>query len=177
MDSSINMDEYKNLLELAKKSTFEPTGEEILNHATMQPPFVPLRSALNLRDLGLIPDSPISPGKLFRSGALHFLTPEDHAALRNTYGIKKIFDLRFDSDREKDPAPTIDGIETVWLPRATDPCPTNTADFEGDGFIPAFVKMYNDILQVQVNAYRAVMLELRDNLDATILFHCTGLYP
>jgi len=168
------MNEYNNLLELAKKPTDEPIGEEILNHAAMQPPFVPLHSALNMRDLGFIPDSPIPPGKLFRSGALHVLTPEDRATLRNTYGIKKIFDLRFDHDREKDPAPTIDGIETIWLPRAVDPHPTNITDFVGDGIIPAFVKMYDDILRVQVNAYRAAMLELRDNPDATILFHCTA---
>lgn len=167
--------EYNNLLvlEIAKMPITTVLDKAIVDHATLQAPFVALPSALNMRDLGLIPDSTIQPKQKYRSGSLHNMTAEDLAALRDTYGIKTVFDLRKETERVKGPSPEIKGVRIVWVSPAIEPYQLDLERFVGDS-VMEFVRMYDDILRVQANAYRGIMEALRDDPEATILFHCSG---
>ena len=58
---------------------------------------IPLAGCLNFRDLGGYPTADggqVRWRQLFRSDALHLLTPEDVAQLRDALGIGCVIDLR-----------------------------------------------------------------------------------
>lgn len=58
---------------------------------------IPLEGCLNFRDLGGYPTADghtVRWGRVFRSDALHLLTPGDVARLRDTIGLRAVIDLR-----------------------------------------------------------------------------------
>lgn len=93
--------------------------------------------------------------------------------------MKTIFDLRSFSEREKDPSPDIEGVETVWVPSKADGSEEllknlKPRDFvENDG-VDGILNMYRDILHTYKNAFRRVLVYMRDFANGGILFHCTG---
>lgn len=77
----------------------------------------------NTRDLGGYVTSDgksIKPHKLLRSGNLSKLSAEDAAVLTGTYGLKKVVDLRTESEQLQKPDFVIEGVEYISLPLATD---------------------------------------------------------
>ncbi|CZR70062.1 uncharacterized protein PAC_19963 [Phialocephala subalpina] len=153
-------------------------------------PFISIPEALNLRTIS----SPtLKPNLLFRSGSLSHLSPAVLAPLKSTYGIRAIFDLRSKAEREKNPSPEIEGIETVWIPSTADFGPKILSKEEEEGaekpkqvleaakvedFIQnegkeGYVKMYGNVLETHAGAYKAVFQRLRDG-GGGVLFHCTA---
>lgn len=56
----------------------------------------------------------VGRGRVFRSGELAELAPEDHEALR-TLGVRLVCDLRSEVEREARPSVWPEGLDTEWL--------------------------------------------------------------
>jgi len=117
----------------------EPLDPSYVENVLSNPPFIKIPGVINVRDLGgypsiEFPDKCTRPRFLFRSAELSNITeegahPHTHSScffsyaysgkeqLRNL-GIRKVFDLRSDTEMEKysAPLPTIEGIEIVRAP-------------------------------------------------------------
>jgi hypothetical protein len=146
----------------------------LLTSALTTAPFIPLSGSLNLRDLGLLPSSPIKKGLLFRSGTLHTIPEASRSSLHTNLGITKIFDLRHDQERAQWPEPEVDGIEQIWLRSDTPPARDDPSVFVADGGIPGFVHMYRGLLKLYAPQYRVILEHLRDHPGEPILWHCTA---
>jgi protein tyrosine/serine phosphatase len=165
------------LIDLAEISSIritEAIPQDILAASLATPPFVPVEGSLNLRDIGLLPNSPIKPGILFRSGSLHTIPDPSIAKLHLDLGITTIFDLRHEQERTQWSEPTIEGVQSVWLKSTTPPAPLNPASFEAEGGIPGFVNMYRGLLKLYAPQYRIILEHLRDHPADPILWHCTA---
>jgi hypothetical protein len=168
----------QDLLTLSQTEVFTPIPASTLHSVLSNPPFVPVPDTFNVRDLGLIPGSPIRPGLVYRSGGfLRGLSPEGAAAISGTLGVKKMYDLRSVREHERQPDPEIQGVEGVWVKPGEEDAVVGLADFvEGEGE-KGYVLMYLDVLKVYRGAIRAVLEGVRDGRgEEGILFHCTGEY-
>lgn len=82
-------------------------------------PFAPeLTGGCNLRDLGGYGTGDgrtVAHGRLFRSGVLAYLTPQDHARLA-TIGLRTVIDLRRPDEIEAEPTRWPRPVETIAFP-------------------------------------------------------------
>lgn len=173
---------------LCKISVRDTLPEAEVSRVLQAHPFIPIPGALNLRTIS----SPtLKPNLIFRSGSLAHLSPAVLTPLKDTYGITTIFDLRSKQEREKSPSPDIPGIETIWIPSTTGFGPkllgkelveeapkqvleaARVEDFVKNEGKEGYVKMYGNVLETHVNAYKSVFERLRDG-DGGVLFHCTA---
>jgi hypothetical protein len=123
------MDPSRDELVSALKEPFDkPLPEPIRNKVLSQLPFVTIPGSFNARylssDLSLLEEptqfsSSIKPNYVYRSGALAYLKSEGKDAIRQL-GIKLIFDLRSEKERESEPDPAVEGVEAVWYPNTKD---------------------------------------------------------
>jgi len=144
-----------------------------------QHPFLPIPGALNIRDISVPPY--IRKGLIYRSGALEHITPAGKSSLIEQYGIRTIYDLRTRAERNNGPSPDFEGAKTLWIPSTAD---SGTGvrvmnNIEPKNFIEedgkmGFLKMYTSILESHKDAFRAVLLHLRDREEGGVLFHCKG---
>lgn len=108
------------------------------------------------------------------------MTPAAESSLAKAYGIRTIFDLRSLAERNRHPSPNIEGIETRWIPSTTDARilmlkkEDSKNYFEEDGK-KGYLKMYTNILESYKDAFREVLVYLRDEKESGVLFHCTGV--
>jgi len=160
---------------LARTDIEELIDTDTLHSILASPPFLPLPSALNIRDLGRIESSPIAPGLIYTSGFITLLSPDDQASLRDTYGVKRIYDLRTKLEREQLPEPEIEGVESVWVDTELNPM-SHLADFALEDGVPGYLKLYLDIIEVHAAALGKVLKDLAtlEEEDGAVLFHCTG---
>jgi hypothetical protein len=140
-----------------------------VNQVLTSPPFISLPGALNIRDLGLLPGSPIPPGLLYRSGAIHSIPPSS----LSTLGIKAIFGLRSKSECEMQPNPEVEGVENFWFSPTRNPSSRDMHAFIENGGTSAYTAMYLEILDIHAPSIKAVLEWLKDGKGA-MLFHCTG---
>jgi protein tyrosine/serine phosphatase len=98
-----------------------PIPQSTITKLLSSPPFHPIASLFNFRDLSGLHSYPtaIKPGMAYRCGTLENLSPEGIKALQDL-GIKTIFDLRSLVERNTFPTQHIAGIENVWTPSTTD---------------------------------------------------------
>lgn len=123
------MEPSRDKLVSALKEPFdEPLPKAVQDKLLNQPPFVKVPGSFNARylssDLSLLEEptqssSSIKPNYVYRSGALAYLKPQGKDAIRQL-GIKSIFDLRSEKERESEPDPAIEGVEAVWYPNTKD---------------------------------------------------------
>lgn len=89
---------------------------------------LPLKKVKNCRDLQSTKNSPIKPGRLFRTGRLGDATEEDQKLLFQELGMKTLVDLRSPTELKDDPALMADLFadftNLVWVEngRAKDGC-------------------------------------------------------
>ncbi|POS74583.1 hypothetical protein DHEL01_v207025 [Diaporthe helianthi] len=183
------------LRSLAETDVRNPIPASILMAALQTPPFVVVPGTFNTRDLGLLVSkedarghgdgSPgaggtIRPGFIFRTGGLEALarSADGQAVLRDTLGVKRIFDLRSREEHAKSPDPALEGIEGIWLGRGVDGAEDNPmldvglfAEAKGE---KGYVDMYLDILNKYRGSFRAVLASVRDRPGEPIMFHCTA---
>ncbi|KAJ5091075.1 hypothetical protein NUU61_005945 [Penicillium alfredii] len=170
------------------KSIPAPTLQEALSTS----PFLsqPIEGTFNLRDLGALPGSPISPGLFYRSGHLSSLSAEGKERLRDELGVRLVLDLRYEVERISKPAPDIPGVEIVWIPPVGMGTPADLARFtsnseNGDGGDRGFTEMYLELVELYAPVYKWVLSYLRDHYSTPsspegngsgrgILFHCTA---
>lgn len=179
---------------LAETDVREPIPASVLLAALQTPPFVVVPGTFNTRDLGLLvgPSEEegkdgargvrgvIRPGFIFRTGGLEALarSADGQAVLRDTLGIRRIFDLRSREEHARTPDPIVEGVEGVWLGDGVDGAEDNpmlNVDLfaEGEGE-KGYVHMYMDVLDKYRGAFREVLASVRDRPGEAILFHCTG---
>ena len=100
-----------------------PIDEQIETAQVQQvlssPPFVQIQGTFNARDLSFH-NRQLRQGFAFRTGTLENVTAEGAAVLRDVLGIKKVFDLRSVRERERSPAPVIEGVDMVWVSSSLD---------------------------------------------------------
>ncbi len=94
-----------------------PLDPTTVTNILSKPPFIAIPGALNLRDLGLLPNSPIPPGLIYRSGAINGISAKDLASLN----IRMILDLRSLREVLRDPTKAVDGVENVHVEAARVP--------------------------------------------------------
>lgn len=134
----------------------------------------------NFRDLGGYgPRSKggLRPGIVFRSANTSTVTEAGIEAMRSL-GIKTVFDLRSETERERVGTARIPGIEVRWTPvfQKQDSSPAALAKRYSHFFDPTagFEQAYREILSKGGPAYREIMLHLRDRPHDGILIHCTA---
>lgn len=177
---------------LLATSIREPLPEAAVEQYLASPPFIPVPHALNLRTLS----SPhlLAPNRIFRSGALGHLPASVLGTLRTTYNITTIYDLRSRREREWNPSPDIEGVETIWIPSTSDisgaALPSGDAEavekpkqvisdtkpadvVEKNGQVVS-VKIDQNVLKLYKEAYRAVFQRLMEPDTGNVLFHCTA---
>ncbi|KAF9077067.1 protein-tyrosine phosphatase-like protein [Rhodocollybia butyracea] len=163
----------------------EPLDPTYVEDVLSRRPFVPIAGVINVRDLGGYP-SDIHPGKctkpgfIYRSAEVAGITEEGKEQVRSL-GIKKIFDLRSDTEIEKynSPLPTIEGVELVHAPvfQTEDYSPEMMArryKLYASGKTEAFMELYSQILDHGGPAFGAILLFVRDHPNDAFMFHCTA---
>jgi hypothetical protein len=80
---------------------------------------MPLEKVKNCRDLASVQNSPIKPGRIFRTGRLGDATEKDQALLLNELKITTLVDLRSPTELKDDPALMADVFKNftdiLWL--------------------------------------------------------------
>lgn len=166
--------EREELAKLALTDIQEPLTAETVEQALKSPPFIPIPSALNLRDIGLSTPGKIKPNLIFRSGALTSWPGSSKALLATQYHVTTIFDLRHERERQRMPSPVIQGIETVWVPPSATPNPVKLEDYIPNGGTTGFADMYEEVATIYAPAYSGILRHVIEKPKDPFLFHCTA---
>lgn len=153
---------------------------------------IEIPSLPNLRDVGGYPTrdgGAIRSGVLYRSAGLGRMTDEDAVAFA-ALGVRTVFDLRTDAERELAPDRVPDGVALVALDvlgdhRAAAPArlqrvfadPASAPDLLGEGRAEqALLEAYRDIvlLPSAQSAYRRFFTQLLADGASPALVHCTA---
>ena len=141
-----------------------------LKPALATPPFVQNCPLLNVRDLGLVPDSGIRPGLVYRCG---MMSDDVETATWLQNNVKAIFDLRHAAEAARMPDPQPEGVQYVRLETVGKFDRLNLEEFgEGDGSA-AWKKRYLEILELYAPTIQAVLAHLRD-AGTPFVIHCGG---
>lgn len=159
------------LLELAETDVLSAIPQTVFTPIISQPPFLIVPGTFNVRDIGQVPGSPIRAGYVFRSGSLEGLHEDGFTLLADRLGVKRIFDLRTQLEREKHPEPSFPGVEFIWIPNSYVNV-VNLADFIGNGGADGYCKMYMGMMEAYAPTFRAVLEHVRDRPGEPFLFHC-----
>ncbi|ANB14997.1 hypothetical protein AWJ20_2616 [Sugiyamaella lignohabitans] len=156
---------------------------EINKYSGVVPRWKDVEGVANFRDFGgykssKFPSQSVRSGLLFRSANLSLATEKGKSVMTNELGIKTIFDLRSESERERMGAASIPGAEVRWVPvfQKQDSSPEEIARRYQHFFDPmtGFEQAYKEILTKAGPSYRQIMLHLRDRPNDPIVIHCTA---
>ncbi|KAJ5856223.1 uncharacterized protein N7529_010167 [Penicillium soppii] len=151
-----------------------PIPEALATKITSLPPFIPIQGVSNFRDLSH-DDNKLRPGFVYRSGNLSDIMDSGKSIIASELGITTIFDLRNEGERQKAPAASIPGVDTIWMPYGARPATLNLRDFAGeDKGSLGFVKMYTGILEAAKPCFTEVFNHIKDNPDDPFIFHCSA---
>ncbi|KAI0012484.1 protein-tyrosine phosphatase-like protein [Xylariaceae sp. FL0662B] len=162
------------LLRLSETDVSQEIPKEQYGPVIYSPPFVYVDGTFNTRDLGLVPDSPVRAGFIFRSGALGALTDNGKAVLEGKLGIKRVFDLRSPEERGLQPDPALDGIENTWIQSSRPDSTPDLDTFVSGGGEEGYREMYLEVLDVYQASWRAILDHIRDRPADPFLVHCTA---
>ncbi len=98
-----------------------------------------LDNLVNTRDLGGYTNKEgrhIKPKRLIRSAALYDASANDVKRLVEDYNLRRICDFRDKSECERQPDPTLEGVENMWLPIFEQRTGTITREEEWDSSDP-----------------------------------------
>lgn len=141
-----------------------------------QPRRIPFEGAKNFRDLG---GYPVPGGKstrwrlVYRSGRLHNFTEADLESF-GRLGVRAIFDLRGDTERELEPDP---------VPSVHFPVLDELASEEGVGIMrattareaeEAVARIYTGLLRRRARVYGQLLTSLADPANRPAVVHCTA---
>jgi protein-tyrosine phosphatase len=143
------------------------------------PLWLPLSTALNLRDVGGLPvagGGSVRPRTLLRSGSLRQLSPADAATLVAEYGLRTVVDLRTPDELAADGPSTLAkaGVATAHLPLISD---VDDAVLKAQGD--------SDAVRVLTEAYQAFLDQRGEHLvtaarlvawtgSGSVLVHCAA---
>lgn len=146
-----------------------PIPSRTLDIALNNLSFLPIPNAINIRDLGGLPSSPIRSGLIYRSGAIHPVDPSSLTSL----SLSLILDLRSDREIHRNPNPSIPGVQKISLPGTRAPSPINMTDFIPNAGADGYAAMYMEILEIYAPSFKRALEWLRDE-QTPMLFHCTA---
>jgi protein-tyrosine phosphatase len=137
--------------------------------------WLPLTTALNLRDIGGLPapaGAHTRPGVLLRSGSLRLLDADDARALIVDYGVHTVVDLRTPQELAADGPSRLAGLgaATVHLPLITD-LDRSMHNLEGAA-APALAAAYQSILHHGRRHLVTVARLLGWSGSGALLVHC-----
>jgi protein-tyrosine phosphatase len=134
---------------------------------------IELQGAYNFRDVGDLRagDKVVVTGRVFRSDALHRLTPADVAVLE-PLGIAHVFDLRSASEVGRDGIGAFCESRHVHVPLVERTL--NPFDPEIDWTRVDLRERYVEMLVMGGAAIRAVLEAAASNDGGAIVFHCAG---
>lgn len=143
---------------------------------------IPLEGAMNFRDLGgyrTADGSRTRWGRVFRSDGLHGLTEADRRELA-VLGLRTVYDLRRDVERERHPSPPLDGsVRSVVLtigeaaeqPELLDLMLAGQITEADDDFM---VEVYGKIVADHAMTFGVLLSALASPDALPALFHCTA---
>jgi protein-tyrosine phosphatase len=144
---------------------------------------VPLAGALNVRDLGGYATTEgrrTRWGQVFRADALSALTPEDREAIA-ALGLRAVFDLRRDSERERAPNVVLGGdVRSIVLamggaaaegPELMDQVMAGEITSIDDDFM---IEVYAELLASHAVDFGTLLGSLVEPDGLPALFHCTA---
>lgn len=138
------------------------------------PPFIPTRSLINIRDAGAVQGSALRKGHIFRSGLLQGAAQDPEALAWLGSHVTRIFDLRRAEEVAKAPDPDVAGVENVWFaPEGQYPTPKLEGFADGDGSA-GWKEQLLSIAITHSPIIRAVLEHVHDRPTEGFLFHCTG---
>ena len=152
----------------------EPLSVEDLMPALTSAPFIPSRSLFNLRDLGTVPGSALTPTRIYRSGYLETASKDPEALAWLAGHVRRVFDLREDGERQRSPDPTVPGIETVWFEPEDGYNMPSLDEFAADGGRTAWKAEYMNCVLAYRPTIKALLEHVRDRPTEPVLVHCTG---
>ncbi|KAH8730194.1 protein-tyrosine phosphatase-like protein [Phaeosphaeriaceae sp. PMI808] len=158
-----------NLDALLQTDMNTPISPSIIQQILSKPPFIPIPGAVNMRDLGLLPSSPIPPGLIYRSGATHHIDPTELKSL----GVKMIVDLRSEREVLRDADPRIEGIQNVWIEGTKAPSRINLATFIQGESAKAYAELNSEVLEIYAPSIKKALEWIRDGMGP-MLVHCTA---
>ena len=137
---------------------------------------VPFEGIQNFRDLGGYPTvdgRTVRWGEVYRADALHKLTEADLASFRGL-GVRTVFDLRGDAEREEFPGP----FESIHLPivgrpEGAEPLPPDP-ELTTDGGERMLRDMYVGALTHSAAKFGVLLTALADPARRPAVFHCHG---
>lgn len=159
------------LLLLCRTPMSTPISSASLTATLSAPPFIPIASSLNIRDIGRFPSSPIPATLIYRSGTL----PSSPSPL-STLNISLILDVRSARETLASPEPIIPGAQNAWIEPVRRPVSVDLAAIAKNGGREVYIAMYMDILDVYRRSWRVGLewvLNWREG-DGGIVVHCTG---
>jgi protein-tyrosine phosphatase len=145
---------------------------------------VPLEGASNFRDLGgyrAVDGGRTRWGLVFRSDALHRLTVED-AALVGRLGLRVVYDLRRDVERERMPSVALPDGDVRRVILAIGGAAGETREITDQIFAGEFAAITDDFLvdaylrmaENDAPTFATLLTGLTDSDGLPALFHCTG---
>jgi hypothetical protein len=168
------IDESEQFSKVLNTDITTPIPEAMVTKITSLPPFIPIQGVSNFRDLSH-DDNQLRPGFAYRSGNLSDITDSGKSIIASELGITTIFDLRNEGERQKAPAASIPGVDTIWVPYGARPATLNLRDFSGeDKGSAGFVKMYTGILEAAKPCFTEVFKHIKNCPDDPFVFHCSG---
>ncbi|KGO58874.1 Protein-tyrosine/Dual-specificity phosphatase [Penicillium expansum] len=168
------MHETDQIREILNTDIRTPIPQALVTRITSLPPFIPIPGVSNFRDLSHNGNK-LRPGFVYRSGNLSDILGPGKSIIAAELGITTIFDLRNEGERQKAPAPSITGVDTVWLPYGARPATLNLRDFAGpDKGAAGFVKMYFGVLEAAAPCFTQIFKHIRDNPDDPFIVHCSA---
>ncbi|EFX02609.1 hypothetical protein CMQ_2538 [Grosmannia clavigera kw1407] len=142
-------------------------------------PFIVIEGTFNARDIGRVPRSEqasqrLRPGFAFRSGGLSRLTDGGKATIAEL-GVRRIFDLRSQSEHATAPDPVVSETVTLVWEKPSKATPHVTLEPFAEGFGEAgYAAMYLDVLDSYSPSFRVILEHVRDRPEEPFLFHCTA---
>lgn len=134
---------------------------------------VSFRGLTNFRDLGGYPTSSgwTRWGRVFRSESLHNFTIDDLAAF-DELGVRAIYDLRHDEEREREPGPRPCRHLAVPSPRVEDFDPSMLRErIDGERWL---FEDYRGMLEQAGPVFGALFSALAEPEGTPAVFHCLG---
>jgi protein-tyrosine phosphatase len=140
---------------------------------------LPFQGAENFRDLGGYRASGgrrVKWGQIFRSDALHALTPTD-LTLCEALGFRTVYDLRREHERTRAPNVLPASVHTVVLPIGNDDVSAEglmQRIRDGETSEALLIDVYYDLVDTAADTFAELLTQLVDPGSEPALFHCAA---
>lgn len=91
----------------------QPLDPESLKPHLSSPPWHQIPGTFNFRSISHPPS--VKENFIYRSGLLSSVSEEGKKEMVEVLGVRAVFDLRFNEERERDLEPELEGVEHFWL--------------------------------------------------------------